>query len=61
MGTNALRKKHNIHAKQITYIEGDLTDKIIKEIKEKYGVKTNTELLRAALIYYRLFLEKNFK
>ena len=42
------------------YIKGGLVGKIIAELKEKYKMPTQKQIFQDALIYYKLFLEKNF-
>jgi len=55
-----LRKKHKQKYKSITYVEGDFTDKIVKELQKKYKM-TKVNILRNAILYYKLFLDQNIK
>jgi len=54
-----IKKKHKEKKHYISYYPGDLTDSIVRDI-QKMERKPKTEILRNALMYYKLFLEKNF-
>jgi len=54
-----IKKNHKEKKHYISYFAGDLTDSIVKDI-QKMERKPKTEILRNALMYYKLFLEKNF-
>lgn len=58
--TKELRKKHKQSYRSINYIEGDFIDRIITEIQSKYNLSKRA-ILREAIIYYKMFLENNFK
>ena len=58
--TKELRKKHKQNYRSLSYVQGDFIDKTILQIQLKYGFSKRT-VLRDALIYYKMFLEKNFK
>jgi len=55
-----LAKRHNIGYKMVVlnYREGELIDKILKNLKKKMG-GTNTSILRNALFSYNIFIKNS--
>ena len=58
--SKVLRKKHKQRYRSIHFVEGDFIDKLLNEMSSKYNL-TRKAIFREAIIYYKLFMENNFK
>lgn len=59
METKRKYQKSNSYLKSIAWLESEMTEELVKELREKMGIKTQEDMVVKASEYVKLLQENN--